>query len=105
MCIDKKMGPFTISPAFCVMQGQNINIFSMRHALGIRGHAEALDNNRNFNKRRQQCGRKRRFDARTARPKRERQRARRREPLVGASERTRGRGEAQFLGIFTTSSW
>ncbi|KYM95542.1 hypothetical protein ALC62_13972 [Cyphomyrmex costatus] len=25
--------------------------------------------------------------------------------LVGASERVRGRGEAQFLGIFTTSSW
>ncbi|KYN31291.1 hypothetical protein ALC56_14172 [Trachymyrmex septentrionalis] len=25
--------------------------------------------------------------------------------LVGASERARGRGEAQFLGIFTTSSW
>lgn len=62
----------------------------------ICGHAEALDNNRNFNKRIQQCGREgegeRERTWTAPSPKREWQRARKRE--LGASEKARGRGEA-----------
>jgi len=99
----KKMGPiYTIYLTSYAVQGQYTNIFSMGDALGsadtprhsiiteisTKGHSSVGEKGDRCSDRE---------------PKRERQRGAR--TLVGASERARGRGETQFLGIFTTSSW
>jgi len=87
---------------FYAVQGQYTNIFSMGDALGSAGTPRHSIITEISTKGHSSVGEK--GDRRSDRePKRERQRGAR--APVGASERSRGRGETQFLGIFTTSSW